>query len=261
MATALLVLFSLVSVLRQDAPPKEAGPFRAPDLVELVALDPSIKLDIRYATEQNLAGRAVYDEARAFLQRPAAEAAVRAHRALRAHGYGLLIFDGYRPWRVTKLFWDVTPPEKREFVADPAKGSKHNRGCAVDLSMYDLRTGREVEMPSAYDEMTPRAYPDYAGGSAEARQRRDLLRRVMEAEGFAVEPNEWWHFNYRDWREYTILDVPFSAIRQSAGPRSENPREAVRGSGVKRPQPAVTEPFHPDRSSYPMRAADMRTAD
>ena len=130
-----------------------------------------------------------------------------------AHGYGLLVFDGYRPWRVTKLFWDVTPAEKREFVADPAKGSKHNRGCAVDLSMYDLGTGREVEMPSAYDEMTPRAYPDYAGGPAEARQRRDLLRRVMEAEGFTVEPNEWWHFNYKDWRDYPILDVPFAAIR------------------------------------------------
>ena len=130
-----------------------------------------------------------------------------------AHGYGLLVFDGYRPWRVTKLFWDVTPAAKREFVADPAKGSKHNRGCAVDLSMYDLGTGREVEMPSAYDEMTARAYPDYAGGPTDARQRRDLLRRVMEAEGFTVEPNEWWHFNYKDWREYPILDVPFAAIR------------------------------------------------
>ena len=197
----------------QDAPARETGPFRTAELVEIVTLDRTIKLDVRYATANNLAKRAVYDEARAFLQRPAADALVRAHRALREHGYGLLIFDGYRPWRVTKLFWDVTPPEKREFVADPAKGSKHNRGCAVDLSMYDLRTGREVEMPSAYDEMTERAYPDYNGGSADARQRRDLLRRVMEAEGFSVEPNEWWHFNYKDWREYPILDIPFSAIR------------------------------------------------
>ena len=216
MAIAVFLLLWLVPVGTtgsQDAPPREAWPFRSAELVEIVTLDPSIRLDIRYATAQNLAGRAVYDEARAFLQRPAAEAAVRAHRALRAHGYGLLVFDGYRPWRVTKLFWEVTPPEKREFVANPAKGSKHNRGCAVDLSLYDLGTGREVEMPSAYDEMTPRAYPDYAGGPAEARQRRDLLRRVMEAEGFTVEPNEWWHFNYKDWRDYPILDVPFAAIR------------------------------------------------
>jgi D-alanyl-D-alanine dipeptidase len=196
----------------QDAPPKESGPFRAPDLVEIVRLDRTIKLDIRYATPVNLAGRAVYSEARAFLQRPAAEALVRAHRALKARGYGLLVFDGYRPWRVTKLFWDVTPPEKHEFVADPSKGSKHNRGCAVDLSLYDLKTGREIEMPSAYDEMSPRAYPTYDGGPASSRARRDLLRAAMEHEGFAVETNEWWHFNYKDWTEYAILDIPFSDV-------------------------------------------------
>ena len=208
-----LLIAAILLLHLQDAPPSETGTFRPPDLVELVALDPTIKLDIRYATPNNLAGRAVYTEARAFLQRPAAEALVRAHRSLRAHGYGLLIFDGYRPWRVTKLFWDVTPPDKREFVADPAKGSKHNRGCAVDLSMYDLKTGREVEMPGAYDEMSERSYVTYSGGSADARARRDLLRDAMEQQGFFVEPNEWWHFNYKDWTLYGIQDIPFSSIR------------------------------------------------
>jgi D-alanyl-D-alanine dipeptidase len=198
----------------QQAPPKEAGPFRTADLVELTSLDPTIKLDIRYATTNNFTGRAVYTEPRAFLQRPAAEALVRAHRALQAEGYGLLVFDGYRPWRVTKLFWDVTPPDKREFVADPAKGSKHNRGCAVDLSMYDRKSGREVEMPSAYDEMSPRAYPDYSGGTDESRAQRDLLRRAMESEGFTVEPNEWWHFNYKDWQQYPILNLDFRELRR-----------------------------------------------
>jgi D-alanyl-D-alanine dipeptidase len=212
-------LLLLVPFLAQEGPPKESGSFRKPDLVELVALDPTIKLDIRYATSNNLAQRPVYNEARAFLQRPAAEALVRAHRALRADGFGLLIFDGYRPWRVTKLFWDVTPPDKREFVANPAEGSKHNRGCAVDLSMFDLKTGREVEMPSVYDEMSPRAYPTYADGPADARQRRDRLRRAMEAEGFTVEPNEWWHFNYKDWKQFGILDIPFSAIPAPARSR------------------------------------------
>jgi D-alanyl-D-alanine dipeptidase len=200
----------------QEAPPKEAGPFRSPDLVELATLDATIKLDIRYATAKNLAGRAVYSEARAFLQRPAAEALVRAHHALKTAGLGVLVFDGYRPWSVTKLFWDVTPPDKHEFVADPAKGSKHNRGCAVDLSLYDLRSGAEVEMPSAYDEMSPRAYPDYTGGPAAARGRRDRLRGAMEHEGFTVEPNEWWHFNYKDWAQYPILDIPFSAVHSRA---------------------------------------------
>ena len=216
MRVVLALVLTIASALYQQAPPKEAGPFRTPDLVELTAIEPSIKLDIRYATANNLAGKPVYTEARAFLQRPAAEALARAHRALKPRGFGLLVFDGYRPWRVTKLFWDVTPPEKREFVADPAQGSKHNRGCAVDLSMYDLKTGREVEMPSAYDEMSPRAYPDYAGGQADARERRDLLRHAMEAEGFIVEPNEWWHFNYKDWKAYPILDIAFSEIKAVA---------------------------------------------
>lgn len=207
------ILFA--SVAHQNLPPREAGPVREPDLVELTKLDATVKLDIRYATANNLAGRAVYPEARAFLQRPAAEALVRAHQALRAQGFGLLVFDGYRPWRVTKLFWDVTAPDKREFVADPAKGSKHNRGCAVDLSLFALDSGREAEMPSAYDEMSSRAHPDYAGGLAEARARRDALRAAMEQQGFTVEPNEWWHFNYRDWAMYPILDLAFSEIKTS----------------------------------------------
>jgi zinc D-Ala-D-Ala dipeptidase len=202
----------------EAGPPREKGPFRSPDLVELVTLDPTIKLDIRYATANNFVGRPVYTEARAFLQRPAAEALVRAHRAVKEKGYGLLIFDGYRPWTVTKLFWDVTPKSKREFVANPKEGSKHNRGCAVDLSLYDLRTGSEVQMPSAYDEMSPRAYPSYAGGTPEERERRDVLRAAMEAQGFTVEPNEWWHFNCKEWRAYPILDVPFTAIGAQARP-------------------------------------------
>jgi D-alanyl-D-alanine dipeptidase len=195
-----------------DGPPREAGSFRQADLVELVSLDPTIRLDVRYATANNFVGRPVYSEARAFLQRPAAEALVRAHRALRGQGYGLLVFDGYRPWAVTKTFWDVTSGPQRAFVADPRQGSKHNRGCAVDLSLYDLASGREVEMPSAYDEMSERSHPSWAGGTAAQREARDRLRAAMEREGFTVEPNEWWHFNYKDWRAYPILDVPFSAL-------------------------------------------------
>jgi zinc D-Ala-D-Ala dipeptidase len=221
MQRVLAVLLLSATIGFQQSPPKETGPFREPDLVELTSIEPTIKLDIRYATPNNLAGKPVYTEARAFLQRPAAEALARAHRALRASGYGILVFDGYRPWRVTKLFWDVTPPEKREFVADPSQGSKHNRGCAVDLSLYDLKTGREVQMPSAYDEMSPRAYPDYAEGPLESRQRRDLLRAAMEGEGFTVEPNEWWHFNYKDWKEYPILDIAFTDIRSLAAKRRD----------------------------------------
>ncbi len=207
-----LALLLLVATGCASAPPRETGSFRAPDLVELVALDPSLRLDIRYATPDNFAGRAVYREARAFLQRPAAEALVRVQRALAAEGYGLTIFDAYRPWSVTKLFWEITPPGKRDYVADPRKGSRHNRGCAVDLTLHDLATGEEVAMPSPYDDFTDRAHPDYAGGTAEERAHRDLLRRAMEAEGFSVYAVEWWHFDYRDWHDYPILNVDFAAI-------------------------------------------------
>jgi D-alanyl-D-alanine dipeptidase/kynurenine formamidase len=215
-AAAFFVATVLVSALAADGPRKEEGPFRIPDLVELAVLDPAIKLDVRYATANNLVGRPVYTEARAFLERPAAEALRRVNRALGEQGYGLLVFDGYRPWRVTKLFWDVTPAEKRTFVADPAKGSKHNRGCAVDLSLYDLRTGNEVEMPSVYDEMSERSYPTYAGGTKVQREARDLLRAAMEREGFFVYAYEWWHFDFKDWRTYPILDIPFSEIARTA---------------------------------------------
>lgn len=209
LATTLLLAALLAACA--SGPPREAGTFRKADLVELTPLDPTIHLDIRYATPNNFTGRAVYDEARAFLQRPAAEALVRVSAALKEKGYGLLVFDGYRPWRVTKLFWDITSQEKRDagFVANPAKGSKHNRGAAVDLSLYDLSTGREVEMPSPYDEFTERADPDYAGGTSEQRERRDLLRAAMEKESFTVDPGEWWHFNFKGWQEYPILDIPF----------------------------------------------------
>ena len=168
------------------APPHEAGDFRKPDLVELTSLDATIKLDIRYATTNNFLQTAFYPQARALLQRPAAEAVVRAHRKLRALGYGLLIHDSYRPWYVTKMFWDATPPDMRIFVADPSHGSRHNRGCAVDLTLYELKTGKPAEMVGLYDEMSERSYPDYPGGTALARWHRELLRRAIEAEGFTV---------------------------------------------------------------------------
>ena len=188
-------------------PPNEKGDFRKPDLVELTSLDSTIKLDIRYATTNNFMRTVFYPEARAFMQRPAAEALVRAHQKLRAMGYGLLIHDAYRPWYVTKMFWDGTPPDKRIFVADPSQGSRHNRGCAVDLTLYDLKTGKPAEMVGLYDEMSERSYPDYPGGTSLARWHRELLRRAMEAEGFTVYDFEWWHFDFKDWAKYPILNV------------------------------------------------------
>ena len=197
-------------------PPKEAGEFREPDLVELNRLDPTIKLEIRYATTNNFLGSVFYSEPRAFLQRPAAEAVVRAHRKLKEKGYGLLIHDAYRPWYVTKVFWDATPDDKKIFVADPSQGTRHNRGAAVDLSLYDLKTGKPVEMVGTYDETTDRAYPDYPGGTSLQRWRRKLLRDAMESEGFTVFEAEWWHFDYKDWQQYPIGNLPFDKLSMYA---------------------------------------------
>jgi D-alanyl-D-alanine dipeptidase len=205
-----------VSALRPEAlaatPPAEPGGLRAPDLVDLTSLDPSIKLDVRYATSNNFLGTPFYSSARAFLQRPAAEALLRVHRDLKVRGYRLLIHDAYRPWHVTRMFWDATPASGRAFVADPAQGSKHNRGCAVDLTLYDLKTGAPVPMVGGYDEFSARSSPDYPGGTSLQRWHRDLLRRSMEDQGFTVNEVEWWHFDYRDWPKYPILNLTFEQL-------------------------------------------------
>jgi serine beta-lactamase-like protein LACTB len=204
--------------LRKEAlaatPPKEQIADVLPtELVEVSSIDPTIKYDIRYATENNFASTKFYTSAHAFMQRPAAEAMGRAHKKLAAAGYGLLIHDAYRPWHVTKMFWEATPEKLRNFVADPSKGSRHNRGCAVDLTLYDLKTGQVVPMVSGFDEMTDRAFPDYPGGTSRQRWHRDLLRRTMESEGFTVYEEEWWHFDYKDWRRYPILNKTFEEIK------------------------------------------------
>ncbi len=205
-----------ISELRREAlaatPPKEQGPFLPSDLVELTTIDSGIKLEIRYATSNNLFGTPFYAQARAFLQRPAAEALARVNASLAPVGYGLLVHDGYRPWYVTKMFWDAAPEDRHIFVADPSRGSKHNRGAAVDLTLYDRRTGAPVEMVSTYDETSPRAYPDYPGGTSRQRWYRALLRRAMAAQGFSVYETEWWHFDYHDWQRYAIGTTVFEDI-------------------------------------------------
>jgi CubicO group peptidase (beta-lactamase class C family)/D-alanyl-D-alanine dipeptidase len=205
----------LLREARAATPPADSAPLRPAELVELVTLDPTIKLDIRYATTNNFLGSVFYASARAFLQRPAAEALARAGRRLREQGYGLLVFDGYRPWYVTKVFWDATPQESRWLVADPTRGSRHNRGSAVDLTLYSLATGKTVTMPGTYDEASSRSMPDYPGGTALQRWHRALLRDAMEAEGFSINSEEWWHFDYRDWRAYPILNKSFEDLTQS----------------------------------------------
>jgi CubicO group peptidase (beta-lactamase class C family)/D-alanyl-D-alanine dipeptidase len=196
---------------RAAAPPVEHRP-RTPDLVELTALDSTIHLEVRYATTNNFLGTRFYPQARAFLQRPAAEALVRAHRYLKTQGYGILVHDSYRPWYVTKMFWDAVPDDKKIFVADPSQGSRHNRGAAADITLYELATGKPVDMPSTYDETSDRAFANYPGGTSLERWHRALMRRAMEAEGFTVYHAEWWHFDYKGWSDYPILNIPYTDL-------------------------------------------------
>lgn len=179
-------------------------------LVDVKQLEPGIQLDIRYATPNNFTGRPLYPQARALLLPEPAQALARVHKLLKEKGYGILVYDAYRPWRVTRELWDSASDADRAngYVADPAIGSRHNRGCAVDVGLYDLASGREVLMPSQFDDFSVRAHADWTGGPDQPRRNRDELRRVMEAEGFKILPNEWWHFNFRDCDRQPLLDIP-----------------------------------------------------
>jgi zinc D-Ala-D-Ala dipeptidase len=181
-------------------------------LVELVKLDPDIRLDIRYATSQNFTGKILYKQPRAFLQSAAARALLDVHNALKAEGYGLTIYDAYRPLSITKYMWKITPPSKRSYVANPKKGSRHNRGCAVDLTMHHLKTGEQVDMPSPYDDFSIRAHQGFSDASSAAIANRERLLNAMQAGGFYAMSNEWWHFDYKDWQTYPIMDLPFEQL-------------------------------------------------
>lgn len=182
-------------------------------LLELIKLDPAIRLDMRYATANNFTGRILYDEARAFLAAPAAQAVARASKMAQADGFGLTIYDAYRPWRITKKLWDATPVgPKKEYVANPKRGSKHNRGCAVDLTLHDLQTGQLVDMPTEFDDFSEKAHRDYMGASTAAIANRARLASYLEAEGFVGLSNEWWHFDFTGWAQFPVMDIPFNKI-------------------------------------------------
>jgi D-alanyl-D-alanine dipeptidase len=183
----------------------------------LVAADPDkrlveitdIRRDVRYATTDNFMHQKLYPVAKVFLRRPAAIALHEVERELARDGLGLKIFDGYRPYRVTVQMWK--PIRNPDFVADPAKGSRHNRGAAVDVTLIDLRTGRELPMPTGYDDFTPRARQDFNDLPAEAIANRTKLRQAMKNHGFDPLPSEWWHFDFRDWEKFELLDLPLTA--------------------------------------------------
>jgi D-alanyl-D-alanine dipeptidase len=175
----------------------------------LVRLD-FVPLDIRYATPDNFMKRTLYPDAKAYLRAPAAEALRNVQRELATKGIGIKVYDAYRPYRVTEAMWE--PIKNADYVADPAKGSRHNRGAAVDLTLIDLRTGEELAMPTPYDDFTPRASHDFSDLPEEARANRALLREVMTKYGFEPLPSEWWHYDFRGWERFDLMDVPLEKL-------------------------------------------------
>lgn len=174
-------------------------------LVDVTAIVPRLRLDIRYATAENFTHQPLYAHARCLLQEQVARRLADVERELVARGLGLVVYDCYRPLSVQKKMWGLVPDER--YVANPKKGSRHNRGAAVDVALVDKR-GALLPMPSAYDEFTERAHRDYAGGSAHERVDEELLEEVMTRHGFVGLPTEWWHFDATEWQTYPISDEP-----------------------------------------------------
>ncbi len=179
-------------------------------LVELHSAIPGLRLDVRYATADNFMKRPLYPVVRVFLRAPAAQALGDVQRELAAQGLGLKVFDGYRPYRVTEAMWE--PIRNPDYVADPSKGSRHNRGAAVDLTLVDLATGLELPMPTPYDDFTARAGHDFEDLPVDAKGNRAKLRDVMIRHGFEPLPSEWWHYDFAGWRTFPLMDIPLENL-------------------------------------------------
>ena len=179
-------------------------------LVEIRKYVPGIALDIRYATANNFMHRQMYTQARAFARLPVVLALKQVEADLAKKGLGLKIYDAYRPYAVTVKFYEMA--RDTNFVADPRKGSKHNRGCAIDLTLIDLKTGRELDMPTGFDSFSKKAAANYAPLPKQEYANRELLKSAMQAHGFTVYRTEWWHYDFNGWMNYPLLDIPFSDI-------------------------------------------------
>jgi len=184
--------------------------------VNLRSFIPLLMMDIRYATTNNFTKKQVYAKAMAFLRRPAAEKLREAQTCLADQGLGLIVFDAYRPYSDTIRFYEIRPDPN--FCADPRKGSRHNRGCAVDVSLYDLKTGRPLPMPSDFDDFSERAHPNDTHATAETKANRDRLISMMARHGFTVFPTEWWHYDFTGWEKFPLTDLSFESLSEQTSP-------------------------------------------
>lgn len=188
----------------------------SPDLalLDVRKVAPQVVVDLRYATAENFTGKVLYPKsARCYLRRDVAEALLAVDKALRAEGLGLKVFDCYRPLRVQFLLWEIVADER--YVADPKKGSRHNRGAAVDLTLVN-QAGQELVMPTPFDDFTEKAHRSYEALPEEAKRNRHKLQAAMQAAGFVGLATEWWHFDHQGWQRYPMSDISFEALAQPA---------------------------------------------
>lgn len=185
-----------------------ASPHKA--LVDLEKFVPGLAMDIRYATNNNFTGEKIYNMAKAYARRPVAEALKKVQEELRPQGLGIKIFDAYRPYKATIKFYEVY--RDTTYVASPYRGSRHNRGCAIDLTLIDLKTGNELKMPTEYDSFRKEAWPSTPVSDPIVRKNRSLLISVMEKHGFRVNGSEWWHFDFKGWKNFEVMDIDFEEL-------------------------------------------------
>ena len=199
-----------ITPLRMDAYLKTVKADPRKELVDLETYVPGLVLDIRYATRNNFTGEVIYKSPRAFARKPVAQALKNAQAQFKERGYGVKIFDAYRPYKATVRFYEVY--KDTTYVASPYRGSRHNRGCALDITLIDLKTGRELRMPTEYDSFKKEAWPSTPVKDPEVRKNRELLITIMKKNGFRVNSSEWWHFDFVGWSKYEILDIDFEEV-------------------------------------------------
>jgi len=206
----------LASGAMGEAKPEADGPLpgnvadtKAADIVDIKEVNPRIVVDIKYAAEENFTKRKLYDSNTCFLRRSVALKLDAVQKELEGMNLGLKVWDCYRPLAVQRIFWQIIPDER--YVANPEKGSHHNRACAVDVTLIDSR-GKELEMPTGFDDFSARAHHRYQDLPDQVVRNRGLLKVLMEGAGFIAFPDEWWHYNDEKWMQFGIMDVSFERL-------------------------------------------------
>ncbi len=197
---------------------KEIGEDSTNKMIDIKKFIPSIRLDLKYATVDNFMHQKLYPPTQTtFLRKPAAENLKKIVNELKKQNLSLKIFDAYRPYSVTEQMWEKVKDDR--YAADPSKGSGHNRGAAVDLTLIDLTTGKELPMGTGFDNFSDTAHPDFTALPAEILRNRNLLKAIMERYGFKQLSTEWWHFYLPNSSSFELLDIPFTDLKKLA---SEN---------------------------------------